>query len=89
MHRELSDSEVIAAFRNEVAGWEPKRVPNLLDLTRSTERQWRRPVALASAMGTALLAFVLVLSVLVVVLVPGNVPGIEYVKDHLATQPVP
>lgn len=89
MHRELSDSEVIAAFRDEVAGWEPRRVPNLMDLTRPTEHQWRRPVALASAMGTALLAVVLVLSVLVVVLVPGNVPGIEYVKDHLATQPVP
>lgn len=89
MHRELSDSEVIAALRKEVAGWGPKRVPNLLDLTRSRERQWRRPVALASSMGTALLAVVLVLSVLVVVLVPGNVPGIGYVKDHLATQPVP
>lgn len=89
MDRELSDSEVIAAFRAEVAGWRPAQVPNLLELSHQREHLWRRPVAFASAMGALALAFVLVLSLLVVVVVPGNVPGIEYVKDHLATRPGP
>ena len=83
------DSEVIAAFRAEVATWSPKRVPNLLDLTQALEHHWRRPVALASAMGSLALAVVLVISLLVVVVMPGSVPGIEYAKDHLATRPGP
>ena len=89
MDRELSDSEVIAAFRAEVAGWRPTHVPNLLELSHPGDHHWRRPVAFASAMGALTLALVLVLSLLVVVVVPGNVPGIEYIKDHLATRPGP
>jgi len=83
------DGEVIAAFRAEVGTWSPKRVPNLLDLTQPLEHHWRRPVAFASAMGSLALAVVLVISLLVVVVMPGSVPGMEYVKDHLATHPGP
>ncbi len=83
------DSEVIAAFRAEVATWAPKHVPNLVDLTQTLEHHWRRPVAFASALGSLALAVVLVLSLLVVVVMPGSVPGMEYVKDHLATRPGP
>ncbi|HKA09835.1 MAG TPA: hypothetical protein VKI99_05130 [Candidatus Dormibacteraeota bacterium] len=89
MDRELSDSDVIAAFRAEVAAWRPKHVPNLLELSHAGKHHWRRPVAFASAVGALALALVLVLSLLVVVVVPGSVPGIEYVKDHLATRPGP
>ncbi len=89
MDRDLSDGELISTFRAEVGSWAPKHVPSLLDLASRTEHHWRRPVALASEMAALTLAFVLVLSLLVVVAVPANVPGIGYVKDHLVTQPVP
>jgi hypothetical protein len=89
VNRDPGDSEVIAAFRAEAATWSPKRVPNLLDLAQPLEHHWRRPVAFASAMGSLALAVVLVISLLVVVVMPGSVPGIEYVKDHLATRPGP
>lgn len=85
MNGELTDSEVIAAFRSEVGAWAPTRVPNLLDLTRKTAHHWRRPIAFTSAMASLTLAVVLVLSLLVVIVIPESIPGMEYVKLHLVT----
>jgi hypothetical protein len=89
VRREVSESDVIDEFRAEVSGWGPRRVPNLLDLTQPASHHWRQPVAVASGLGAAMLAVLLVASILVVMFVPGNIPGMEYVKDHLATQPLP
>jgi hypothetical protein len=89
VRREVSESDVIGEFRAEVSGWSPRRVPNLLDLTQPPAHHWRQPVAVASALGSAMLAVLLVASILVVMFAPGNIPGMVYVKDHLATQPLP
>jgi hypothetical protein len=82
VHRGTGEDEVVAALRTEVAGWEPRRVPNLADLCRPPERQWRRPVLLASTVGAVALAIVLVASVVMVVLAPAF-PGGEVIRAHL------
>jgi hypothetical protein len=43
---------------------------------------WRRPIALASSLGAAALAFILLLAVLTVALAPA-IPGGEVIKQHL------
>lgn len=60
MDREPDDHEVLTLLQQEVTRWQPRRVPNLVDLTGTvSRRQWARPVMLASGMGAAALALVL------------------------------
>jgi hypothetical protein len=85
--REPDDSEVVAALRAEASGWEPGRVPDLVELTGPRVSSWQRPVALASALGATALAIMLLLSVVVVMLVPADVGWASVVKDHLTQMP--
>ncbi len=77
----------MAAFRAEVAGWRPRRVPDLFELTDRLADSWRRPVMLASALGAAALAIVLVLSLAVVLAVPADIGWAGAVKNHLTHIP--
>lgn len=87
MDRDPSDTEVVAALQSEVSGWRPNRVPDLLELTSRLSDSWQRPVMLASALGAAALAVVLVLSLVVVAAVPANIGWAGTVKDHLTHMP--
>jgi hypothetical protein len=82
-----TDSEVVAAVRAEVSEWHPSRVPNLVELTDRLADSWRRPVALASALGAAALAVLLLLSLVVVAEAPANLGWAAAVKDHLIHMP--
>jgi hypothetical protein len=62
-------------------------VPDLVELTRPAAESWQRPVMLASALGAAALAIVLLLSLVVVTAVPANVGWAAVVKDHLTHMP--
>lgn len=79
--------QVEAALRAEVSGWRPRRVPDLVELTRPPVYAWQRPVALASALGTAGLALVLVVSMVVVLLGTANIGWAGAVKEHLTHIP--
>jgi hypothetical protein len=85
--RDPIDGEVVSAFRDEVSGWRPRRVPDLLELTRPLADSWQRPVAVASALGAAALAIVLLISAVVVVAVPPNIGWAGVLKDHLTHMP--
>ena len=87
VNREPGDAEVIAALRSEVSGWNPASVPHLADLTRPPEPAWQRPVALASSVGAAALAIVLLISVVVVLTVPAHMGWAGTVRDHLVQIP--
>jgi hypothetical protein len=81
------DPEFERALRGEVGGWAPHRGPDVHDLmVRAERRAWRAPVALASSIGAAALAVLLLLSVAMVVLGPA-LPGGETVKAHLVQTP--
>jgi len=82
-----TDDEVVTALRAEVSAWRPKRVPDLVELTDRLADSWRRPVALASALGAAALAIVLVVSLVVVALATANVGWAGAVKNHLINMP--
>jgi len=81
------DSDVVTAFRTEVSAWRPTRVPDLVELTDRLADSWRRPVALASALGAVCLATLLLLSLVVVALATANVGWAGTVKDHLVHIP--
>jgi len=84
---QTGDPEFEDVLRVEVGGWTPDRGPDAHDLmVRAAHRAWRAPVALASAIGAASLAILLVLSVAMVVLGPA-LPGGEEVKAHLVAGP--
>ncbi|HKF74779.1 MAG TPA: hypothetical protein VKF59_01435 [Candidatus Dormibacteraeota bacterium] len=73
MDGQLTESEVVAALRAEAAGWTPRRMPNLADLT-GARPHWGRPVMLASGFGAAVLAVMLLLSTLLLLAHP-TFPG--------------
>ena len=83
MDRDQDDGQVVAALRAEVSRWQPRRVPDLVELTRPHAHAWQRPVALASALGAAGLAIVLVISMVVVLLGTANIGWAGVVKEHL------
>lgn len=85
--RDPIDSEVVSALRAEVTGWRPRRVPDLVELTRPLADSWQRPVAVASALGAAALAIVLLVSVVVAVAVPPDIGWAGVIKDHLTHMP--
>ena len=87
MDPEHNDSDVLAALRAEVSAWRPRRVPDLVELTDRLAESWQRPVALASALGAAGLAMLLLLSLVVVALATANVGWAGSVKDHLINIP--
>jgi hypothetical protein len=82
-----TDDEVVTALGAEVSAWRPRRVPDLVELTDRLADSWRRPVALASALGAAALAIVLVVSLVVVALATADVGWAGTVKDHLTHMP--
>jgi len=84
---EHTDSDVVTALRAEVSAWRPNHVPDLVELTDRLADSWRRPVALASALGAAGLAALLLLSLVVVALATANVGWAGAVKDHLIQMP--
>jgi hypothetical protein len=84
---EHTDSDVVAAIHAEVSAWRPSRVPDLVELTDRLADSWRRPVAMASALGAAGLAVLLLLSLVVVGLATANVGWAGSVKDHLIHMP--
>lgn len=63
-----TDHEMEGVVRNEVAGWEPRRAPDMNDVLRRAQRAWQRPVAAYSGLATAALLLVLVLAIAIVVL---------------------
>jgi hypothetical protein len=79
---ESPDPGFRSALRSEVAAWEPPHGPDLADLVLRADHSWRRPIALASSLGAAALAFILLLAVLTVALAPA-IPGGEVIKQHL------
>jgi hypothetical protein len=83
--QEETDSVLVGTVRTEVAGWQPRRGPDLADLMRRADHSWRRPVALASSVGAAGLALLLLLSMVMVVLAPA-IPGGEVIKQHLVAR---
>jgi hypothetical protein len=85
--RDPNDAEVIAAFESEVSAWRPTRVPDLLELTRPLADSWQRPVMLASALGAAALAVVLVMALVVVTAVPADIGWAGTMRDHLTHMP--
>ena len=87
MDPEHSDSDVVTALRAEVSAWRPGRVPDLVELTDRLAESWRRPVAVASALGAACLAMLLLVSLVVVALATANVGWAGTVKDHLIHMP--
>ena len=87
MDSQSSESDVVAAFRAEASAWRPSRVPDLVELTGGLANSWQRPVALASALGAAALAMLLVLSLAVVAIVPAHIGWAGAVKDHLVHMP--
>ena len=87
MDPEHSDSDVVTALRAEVSAWRPGRVPDLVELTDRLAESWRRPVAVASALGAACLAMLLLVSLVVVALATTNVGWAGTVKDHLIHMP--
>ena len=84
---EHSDSDVVAALHAEFKAWRPRRTPDLVELTDRLADSWRRPVAIASAMGAAGLAMLLLVSLVVVALATANVGWAGSVKDHLIHMP--
>ena len=87
MDRDSIDGEFVSAFRAEVSGWRPRRVPDLVELTRPLADSWQRPVAVASALGATALAIVLLVSVVVVMAVPADIGWASVLKDHLTRMP--
>jgi hypothetical protein len=83
--QEETDSVLVGTVRTEVAGWQPRRGPDLADLMRRADHSWRRPVAFASSVGAAGLALLLLLSMVMVVLAPA-IPGGEVIKQHLVAR---
>jgi hypothetical protein len=82
-----TDPDFEHALRGEVGAWAPHRGPDVHDLmVRAERRAWRAPVALASTIGAATLAVLLLLSVAMVLLGPA-LPGGETVKAHLVQTP--
>jgi hypothetical protein len=82
-----NDSKLAEAVRGEVADWHPPRGPDLHDLMlRAGHSAWRAQVALASMVGAAVVAVLLVLAVATVLLAP-TLPGGEVVKEHLVQAP--
>ncbi len=77
-----SERDVIELLRAEVDAWRPQDVPSLVEVIRRVEGHWRRPVALASALGAAVLAAVLLVSVLLLAVGPA-IPGGETIRSHL------
>jgi len=85
--RDPIDGEFVSTFRAEVSGWRPRRVPDLVELTRPLAESWQRPVAVASALGAAALAVVLLVSVVVVMAVPADIGWAGVIRDHLTHMP--
>jgi hypothetical protein len=84
--RDPNDADVVALLRTEVGAWRPRRVPSMVEVTRPSG-DWQRPVMLASALGAAALAIVLVLSLAVVTIVPADIGWAGTVRDHLTAMP--
>jgi hypothetical protein len=81
------DPQFEDAVRSEVGAWTPASGPDVHDLmVRVDHRAWRAPVALASAIGAASVAVLLLLSLAMVLLGPA-VPGGETLKAHLVSGP--
>jgi hypothetical protein len=84
---EHTDRDVVSALKVEVDTWRPGRVPDLVELTDRLADSWRRPVAIASGLGAAGLAVLLLVSLFVVALATANVGWAGSVKDHLTHIP--
>jgi hypothetical protein len=84
---ESEDRRFALAVRREVGEWRPGRGPDLRDLMERVERRpWRATVAVASTIGAAAVAMLLLLAVATVLLAP-TLPGGEVVKEHLVQTP--
>ena len=83
MDPEARDHDVVEAFRAEVGGWQPRRVPNLVELTRPAHPPWQRPVVWASGVGAVALAVVLLVSGLLVLVHPAF-PGSNELVERLS-----
>ena len=82
---ESEETELAAAVRTEVGAWKPHRGPDVADMIWRADHSWRRPVALASFVGAAVLAVLLLMATLMVVLAP-PVPGGEVIRAHLVAR---
>jgi hypothetical protein len=87
VERDPSDPDVVATFRAEVGVWRPRRIPDLVELTRPPADSWQRPVVVTSALGAMALAVVLMLSLVVVTFVPAHIGWAGVVRDHLTHMP--
>jgi hypothetical protein len=80
--REEQELGTAALLRAEVEGWQPRRGPDLADLTRRGDRSWLQPIITLSAAGASALAVVFVLA-LMIVIAPPPLPLAEAIKTHL------
>jgi hypothetical protein len=85
--RRATDDEAMAVFRAEVAGWRPRRVPDMFEVTDRVVDAWRRPVMVAAGLGATALSIVLLASLAVVAMVPAGIGWAGVVRDHLTRLP--
>jgi hypothetical protein len=85
--RDAADDEAMEVFRAEVAGWRPRRIPDLFEVTERVADAWRRPVMLAAALGAMALTIVLLASLALVTMVPADIGWAGVVRDHLTRIP--
>jgi len=84
---QTGNQEFEHVLRGEIGAWTPHHGPDVHDLiVRAERRAWRAPVALASAIGAASVAVLLILSV-AMVLLGSALPGGEEVRAHLVQGP--
>ncbi len=72
-------------LRSEVGSWHVP-IPHLTDVLHRSSHHWRRPVALASALGATVLALLLLLAVVMVAVNPA-IPNAELIRAHLMNAP--
>jgi hypothetical protein len=66
----------------EVAGWHPRRRPDMHDLMQRADTSWKRPVIVLSTAGATGLALVLVFAVALIMVAPAF-PVAETIRAHL------
>ena len=67
-----------------IGGWEPAHGPDFRHLIHRAHAPWRRPIAKASGVSTALLAVLFTLAMLIVVFGPA-LPGGGELRAHLVS----
>ena len=83
MGEHTDDHETMAGFlRTEFRSWQPRRGPDLVEVSRRADRSWQRPIVLLSTAGATALAVILLAALVVVAMAP-PLPAAAMIRDHL------